>query len=419
MILNDEEKGMLAGDYGAGKQKAIELLIRLGNSFGAEKLSPVSYAHVSYDSCPEDFWDLLTTDVQQTPHTVTTHPSFQPELWRKWGLPVKDETVGEHRRKVKTIEQLGWIRTETCAEYLIGIIPQLGDIVSMAGSCMQVANNSLFGAKVERMGTLVSMAAAICGRTPLMGLLLPENRYASYLVELNDLNMSQWSLCHYQCLGYYIGSQVPGFKPVAVAGLPYDLPFDFARALIISMPTSGAITLAHLVGITPEAHTIESTFGHKKPEQVIRVGKNEMGTTWEKLNTWHNDIVENVTFGCPHANVEDIGRIAARLEGKKIKTSLIIGASSFIATAARNRGYTDTIEKAGGHIASVCPAIWNPFTRRDIAGEKQAKSVATNSARAAHYLATVSGVSVFFGTEEDCVNAALTGRWKGVMQKWK
>ena len=28
-------------------------------------------------------------------------------------------------------------------------------------------------------------------------------------------------------------------------------------------------------------------------------------------------------------------------------------------------------------------------------------------------------IKVFFGTEEECVNAAITGRWKGEMPKWK
>ena len=173
------------------------------------------------------------------------------------------------------------------------------------------------------------------------------------------------------------------------------------------------MTLAHIVGTTPEASTLEEALGSKKPERVIRVGKREIMKTWENLNVWDNDIVEHVAFGCPHATIDEIGRIAALLEGKTIKTSLLVGASVPVEAFARRQGYADIIEKAGGHFLPVCPSIGNPFTRRDIAGEKQAKSAATNSARCAHYLATVSNVKVFFGTEEECVNAAITGKWKG------
>ncbi len=419
MLLTDEEKKMRAGEYGPGIKRAMDLLIKLGDSFDAEKLVPITYGHISYDFTNEDFWDLMTEGVPKTAHRVTTHPSYSPELWKKWGLPLADNWADEHERKLKRFLELGWLRTETCAEYLLGIIPGKGDIVSMGGSCMQVANNSLFGARVDRMGILVSLAAAVCGRTPLMGLLLPENRYASHVVELGGLNVSEWTIAHYHCLGYYIGDQIPGFKPVAVNGLPPNLPFDYARALVISMPTSGSVTLGHIVGTTPEAPTLETALGGKKPEHVIRVGKREMTQTWERLNVWDDDIVEHVSFGCPHSTIDEIGRIAALLEGKTIKTSLLIGASAPVEALARRQGWADIIENAGGHFLPVCSSISNPFTRRDVAGEKQAKSAATDSARSAHYLATVSGVKVFFGTEEECVNAAITGRWKGEIPKWK
>ncbi|MBW2005532.1 MAG: DUF521 domain-containing protein [Deltaproteobacteria bacterium] len=86
MLLTDEEKKMRAGEYGPGMQRAISLLITLGDSFNAEKLVPISYGHISYDFCPEDFWNLMTEEVPATPHRVTTHPSYQPEIWKEWGL---------------------------------------------------------------------------------------------------------------------------------------------------------------------------------------------------------------------------------------------------------------------------------------------------------------------------------------------
>ncbi len=419
MRLTEEEKRMLHGDGPPGIQRAIELLVTLGDSFDAEKLVPITYGHISYDLCPEAFWNLMTEGVPPTPHRVTTHPSSQPEIYKAWGLPVSDQSAEEHERKLKRFKQLGWLRTETCAEYLLGIMPKKGDIVPMGGSCMQVANNSLFGARVDRMGVLVSLAAAVSGRYPLMGLVLQENRYARHLVELENLDVTDWTLSHYHCLGYYIGDQIPGFKPVAVNGLPHNLSFDFTRALVISMPTSGAVTLAHVVGSTPEAPTLEAALGNRKPEHVVRVGKKELSETWERLNVWDDDIVEHVSFGCPHATIDEIGRISTLVEGKELKTSLLIGSSPSVEALARHQGYADVIEKAGGQFLPVCPSIGNPFTRLDIAGHKQAKSAATNSARSAHYLAAVSGVKVFFGTEEECVEASITGRWKGEIPKWK
>ena len=234
-----------------------------------------------------------------------------------------------------------------------------------------------------------------------------------------SLDVTKWTDAHYSCLGYYIGSQVEGLKNVAINGLPPNIPFDFARALVLPLPTSGAVTLAHIVGTTPEAPTLEAALGNKKPEQVITIGKGQLKETWEKLTVTNSDLVEHVTFGCPHCTIDEIGRIAAMLRGKILKTSMLIGASVPVVALARVQGWADIVERAGGHFLSACVAVNNPFTRPDIAGERQSKSAAAESARAAHYLARISGVNTFFGTKEQCINAGLTGKWKGGQSIWK
>jgi len=121
-----------------------------------------------------------------------------------------------------------------------------------------------------------------------------------------------------------------------------------------------------------------------------------MQETWERLNVWDDDNVEHVAFGCPHATIDEIGRIASLVDGKTLRTSMLIGASAPVEALARQQGWATIIEKAGGHFLPACPSIANPFTRADIAGDKQAKSAATNSARSAHYIASVCGVKVFW-----------------------
>jgi len=131
MLLTDEEKKMRDGGYGPGMRRSMDLLVKLGESFDAERLVPISYGHIGYDFCPEAFWDKMTEGVPQTPHRVTTHPSYSPEVWKAWGLPLADNWIDEHERKLKRFKELGWLRTETCAEYLLGIFPRKGDVVPM------------------------------------------------------------------------------------------------------------------------------------------------------------------------------------------------------------------------------------------------------------------------------------------------
>ena len=74
---------------------------------------------------------------------------------------------------------------------------------------------------------------------------------------------------------------------------------------------------------------------------------------------------------------------------------------------ADRSGYTEVIERAGGRVlADSCPAM----SRAAPAGTKV---FATDSAKQAHYLPAILGIEAWFGTLEECVDAAVTGRWNG------
>ena len=50
MKLNEEEKAMLAGEFGLVRQIAITHQIKVGEFFAAEDLVPVSQAHIMADT---------------------------------------------------------------------------------------------------------------------------------------------------------------------------------------------------------------------------------------------------------------------------------------------------------------------------------------------------------------------------------
>jgi predicted aconitase len=65
------------------------------------------------------------------------------------------------------------------------------------------------------------------------------------------------------------------------------------------------------------------------------------------------------------------------------------------------------IERAGGRVlADSCPAMSR-------AAPLGTKVFATDSAKQAHYLPAILGIEAWFGTLDECVNAAVTGRWNG------
>lgn len=47
MYLTREEQQILRGELGVGTQKAMELLVAIGDAYDAEKMIPVSRAHAA------------------------------------------------------------------------------------------------------------------------------------------------------------------------------------------------------------------------------------------------------------------------------------------------------------------------------------------------------------------------------------
>ena len=94
-------------------------------------------------------------------------------------------------------------------------------------------------------------------------------------------------------------------------------------------------------------------------------------------------------------------------EPEKLGTSAHAGA---LAAVAERSGYTAVIEAAGGRVLTdSCPAM----SRTAPTGTRV---FATDSAKQAHYLPAILGIEAWFGTTAECVDAAVTGRWRGELR---
>ncbi len=419
MKLTDDEKRMLNGEFGAGAQRCMKLLVQWGALFGAEKMAHVSNAHLSTYFAAE-----AVREMSEGTHRVrtlgTTHSVYDPKSWREdYGVVVKSISGGyvntdeeKFVAHMDVLSKLGILPTFTCSPYLIGIIPRPGDVLCMTGSSGQIISNSFFAARAGRESVSTCFAAAVTGKTPLMGLLVKENRYAKVLIQAGkDLDFNSFSEADYGALGYYIG-EIAGTRNVAIEGIPSDITFEHSRMLVSPMPVSGACVICHIIGLTPEAHTIEEALGGRKPVQKVVAGKKEIQQIYERLNNAENDKVDMVVIGCPHLTIVEIGQLALLLEGKKPNNNvrLILGISKTTYALAKECGYMDPIERAGAMITNTCVSGTNPFLFLDDPPEV----AVTNSARGAHYMQRTSGgrTKTCYGEMNKCIQAAISGRWE-------
>src|SRR5690606_1581921 len=174
--------------------------------------------------------------------------------------------------------------------------------------------------------------------------------------------------------------------------------------------SSGGVELYHIPGVTPEAPTLEAAFGGTVPAEKIVYGERERRRVYEALNgQGESSDVDFVLLGCPHASLDQIATVARLLEGRRLNpgTELWIMAPRALRTMADRSGYTEIIERAGGRVLTdSCPAMSR-------VAPKGTRVFATDSAKQAHYLPAILGIEAWFGTLEECVDAAVTGVWRG------
>jgi predicted aconitase len=415
VYLTTEEEAMATGKHGPGVKKCMEILIKFGEAFGAERLVRVASAH----TMPKEPLELLhemTEGVSRTGAFTTTHPlmsAFSPVNWQAMGIPeafaARELPLCEERAAV--YRKTGIYQTYTCLPMQVGNLPRKGQCLSWIGAGAQLMVNSIVGARTNRDGTLLTMASAITGRAAEWGLLLDENRTAQVAVSIEGLDPRDFTPTDYGALGYYVGA-VAQERNIVIDGLPGDMNMEQIKSLMAPLGTSGAVSMCHIVGLTPDAPTLEQALGGKQPSETIRVGKDEINSTKALYGGAEGEPVDMVVFGCPHWSVQEVRDLASLLEGKRLAKGkrLWIGMPHQMFHLAGTMGYTDIIERAGGTFASACMA-----TVPDSPIPDGVKTIATNSFKSAHYISRLQKgrVKLLIGNMDTCVQALLRGEWKG------
>ncbi len=427
MDLTDDEQAMLDGRDGPAVQRAMDLLMRYGRALGAERLVATNNVVASISATTpfmRDFarrkggmdavfsqFSLDADDVVPIPkiRTKATHTQlgFAPDEPERMGIDA--QTVRFYRQGEAFITGLGVEPANTCTPYQVGNVPAQGEHCAWMESSAVIYCNAVLGARTNTEGRESVGAAMLTGRIPYWGYHLDENRYGTHRVVL-DINVestTDWGL-----LGYWIGDIVQERVPV-IEGVRHAPDLARLKHFGAAASSSGGVEMYHLVGITPEAPTMEAAFGGHTPVATLRYGSAERRATWARINaTGLESKVDYVMLGCPHYTLAQIGEAARLLEGRKIHADceLWIFTARAIKLLADQNGSTAAIEIAGARLMTdSCSAMGR-------AVPKGARVVALDSAKQAHYLPAILGVQAWFGSTAECIDAACTGRWQGELE---
>jgi predicted aconitase len=415
MQLTKRGKEMLGGKHGRAPQTCMEILQAYGDCYNADRMIPVVSVHMAgnypvlLDEGIEWLEDLAQDGTQVSVYTTKNPEMFDFEDWRELNVPA---IYQERQKRIDAaLRSLGVTLTYSCHHYLVGNVPRFGDHIAWASSGSQVFANSVIGARSNRDGDHVALAAAITGVIPEWGLHLTENRTGEVLVDVGHLDIENYDPADYKALGWHVGKIVGAKIPVFI-NLPPTMHIEGIKGLLYTLTVTGATGLVHLVGITPEAPTVEAAFGGNPPSSAdIFVVQEDVNKAYSEISNSSEEKVDLVIFGCPQCSIQEVQEIASLVEGKKLhpETQLWICTSKWVKILSERMGLLDKIRAAGGRIVADVGAADGPHL---YLREQGVKVIALNSARGCYYAHGLFGMDTWFGSTQQCVQAAISGTWK-------
>src|SRR5512138_2794581 len=127
MFLTQEEERILAGERGHGEERAMELLVALGEIYGAKRLVPITSAHlsgVSYKTIGEggiEFLEEMARGCRVKVKTTLNPAGMDVERWREMGISPRFADRQAHI--IDCYKMLGVEESCTCVPYLTSNTP--------------------------------------------------------------------------------------------------------------------------------------------------------------------------------------------------------------------------------------------------------------------------------------------------------
>ncbi|TRZ87978.1 MAG: DUF521 domain-containing protein [Methanosarcinales archaeon] len=394
MYLTPEEEKIFNGERGATYQKAIEILVALGDIYDADRLIPIKSAQiagVSYKTIGDAGLEWISDLKGKVAVPSILNPAgMDLECWREMGI--SEEFAKKQKDIIKAYQTLGVKIECSCTPYNIyDDLASFGDHIAWSESSAISYANSVIGARTNREGGPGALSAALIGKTANYGFHLDENRKPDILIKVDaKLHDSDYGALGY-IAGEMVGDRVPFFR---LKSMPSK---DELRSLGAAMAASGAVALYHVEGVTPEADRYEA------PREIITIEAKQIKKVYEStcqapyLNTGSCE-PDLIAFGCPHNSPDELARLAHLLDGKKVKKEVWVYTSRAIKD--RNPELVKRIEKSGAKVFCDTCMVVSPASERF-------KCMMVNSGKAHKYVPNLCGVKSILARTEKCIEEAL------------
>ena len=388
MYLTPEQQGILDGAKGETMAKVMKTLVMYGDTFGADKMVPVTS---EYNHLVTSFGLKMMKPVFDLMQQLIDAGAVSQQKFSVDPRPVDPKVPANALQKLifnkimyakqadyeKQLGELGLMNEDafSCACYLdeMGNKPKKGEVLSWAESSAVVYANSVLGARCNRNSGIMDIMGSIAGFVPHFGLLTDEGRKASWIVEVKCQKKPEAQL-----LGSAIGMKVMEDVPYITGmekWLGTELTDDtcaFLKDFGAATASNGAVGLYHIENLTPEAKEqgrellLPDAKVYVIDDAELERVKNNYPVMWKKP-----DGKAKLCFvGCPHMSMEQLVQWTLRVEAglnangkKKVLIPTVFTTAPAVKKAFDQTEYAKRLEKTGVILSCICPLMYmnNPL----------------------------------------------------------
>jgi cis-L-3-hydroxyproline dehydratase len=411
--LSDRDRAMANGEHGPAPALAMSILVRMADVYGAAELMDISQAHIDstiyLGDATLEFAERLASLGARVAVPTSLNVSGVDECgWKDWA--VKPEWAAKAARQMLAYERMGAVPMWTCAPYQTHMRPVFGQQIAWGESNAIAFANSVIGARTERYPDLLDICCAITGRVPAVGLHLTQNRRGELLLRLDGVPATlQRDDQFFAVLGHLVG-KLAGDRIPVIDGIIVSPAEDQLKAFAAAAASSGRVALFHMVGVTPEAPTLEAAFQGDAAQQrrvaAIGITTADLRAARSELTTADGRELDMVILGSPHFSLAEFSLLAPLVAGHHAhpRVKFLITSSRLMKERAHETGVLEPIVSFGAQITLDTCILASPMLPPEI------KLLMTNSAKYAYYAPSLLNTRVTFGSLADCVRSAVEGR---------
>ena len=388
MYLTDEQQAILNGSKGETMAKVMKTLVMYGETFGADKMVPVTS---NFNHLVTSFGLKMMKPVFDLMQQLIDAGAVSGQQFSVDPRPLDKNVPANFLQNFifnnfmyskqadyeKQLQALGLMNEDafTCACYLdqVGNKPKKGDVLSWAESSAVVYANSVLGARCNRNSGIMDIMGSIAGFVPHFGLLTDEGRKATWIVQVKTIKKPEAQL-----LGSAIGMKVMEDVPF-ITGMEEwlgtelnDANCAYLKDFGAATASNGAVGLYHIENLTPEAKELGASLV-APGAKVYVIDDAELQRVQDNYPViWKNpDAKPKLCFvGCPHMSLQQLQDWTVAVEeglkkagNDKVQIPTVFTTAPAVKEVFEQTEYAERLKKTGVILSYICPLMYmnNPL----------------------------------------------------------